>query len=132
MQHLHSGTYENGVSPQYPIDLLLKIWKAIHVSRGKVRSDEGWSLYSGDYFTAHHVCSMEAHGLNVILLWSLPHNQYYQSRKRESVDKDFRNDRVRVWTWFLLWKEQWIRAAQKSRNPLGPGCTYALLWGGFQ
>ena len=64
-QHPCSGTHDNGVSPQESIKGLLEVWKVIHVSREKVRSDEGCPLYSGDYLTAHHVWSMEARGINV-------------------------------------------------------------------
>ena len=54
-QHPRSVNHEDGASPQEAIIYLLEVWKAIHVSWGKVSPDEGCPMYFGDYFTAHHI-----------------------------------------------------------------------------
>ena len=63
-----SGLYDNGVSSQETIKCLFEVWKMIHVRRGKVRSDEDWLMYPVDNFVAHHVCYVEARGINVPFL----------------------------------------------------------------
>ena len=95
-QHPCSGPHENGVSPQEVIKRILEVWKAIHVRRGKVSSDEGCPLHSGDYFTVHHVWSVKARGTNVPYLQYLPRNQSYCALHREYVEKDFWTNRFRV------------------------------------
>ena len=60
--------------------LLQKCWVGPpNVSRVKVSSDEGFPLYSGEYIIAHHIWCVEAHGLNVPSLLSLPCNQSYRN-----------------------------------------------------
>ena len=102
IQHPCSGPHDDGVSPQEEIKCLLDVWKEIHVSRRKVRSDEWCMMYPSDNLTAHHVWSVEAREINVPSLLSLPCNQSYCNQHRKSVDKDFWADHVRVQAWFLL------------------------------
>ena len=47
-QHPRSGLLTNGVFPQEPSRRFLEVWKEIHFNQGKVSSDEGCPLYSGD------------------------------------------------------------------------------------
>ena len=47
--------HKNGVFPREEIKCLLKVWKVIQGSRGKVSSNEGCPMNSGDNFAAHHV-----------------------------------------------------------------------------
>ena len=103
IQHPHSGPHDNGISPQKSIKRLLKVRKAIHVSWGKIISDEGCPLYSGDNFTDHHVWSVETRGINVPSFRSLLCTQYYRAQQRDSMDIDLCTNRARVQDWFLLW-----------------------------
>ena len=54
-KHPCSGPHDDGFFPQETIKRLLKVWKVIHVSWGKVISDEDLSLYSSGNFKALHI-----------------------------------------------------------------------------
>ena len=114
----HSRSYpnKNVVLIEEAIKRLLEVWKAIHVIRGKVRSDEIFPLYPSDYVASQYVWSVEERGINSHSLWSLPCNQSYFAQQQESVDKDFWTDCIRVRAWFLLWSGKWRKSTRDQSD----------------
>ena len=95
-QHPPSGPHDYGTFTQELIKCLLEVWKVIHVSWGKVISDEVCPLYSSDNFTTRHVRYLEDCGINVASLQSLSRNHFYHAQQQESVDKNLWTERASV------------------------------------